>query len=85
MRNLKKYLDTPQRQMEEQNALHEIFDIMWPVEETPPPKLPDEVIMLEKSMIRGALNDCGQNRTKAAKRLGISRENLIYKIKKYKI
>jgi len=39
----------------------------------------------EKALINRALKEAGWNQTKAAKALGISRDNLRYRIKKYKI
>lgn len=47
--------------------------------------LPMEITRLEKDMIERAMLYHDQNRTRAAKDLGISRENLIYKLKKYKL
>ena len=39
---------------------------------------------VERTAILSALAETGGNRTQAAKRLGISRRNLIYKLQKYK-
>ena len=47
--------------------------------------LPERVKRLEISMIKDSMYAHDNNRTHAAKSLGISRELLIYKIKKYKI
>ncbi|MDB4378575.1 hypothetical protein N9Z41_02265 [bacterium] len=47
--------------------------------------LADEVARIEESRIREALVACGQNRTHAAKSLGIGRTLLLHKIKKYEI
>ena len=47
--------------------------------------LPERVAQLEQSAIRDALYANDGNRSAAAKELGISRELLHYKIKKYKI
>lgn len=83
----KVYIDNVETRLAEQQALYEVFSCIWPTdsEEDTPPKLTAEVEELEKSMIKNALAVEDQNKTKAAKRLGISRENLIYKIKKYNL
>lgn len=47
--------------------------------------LTDEIARIEESRIREALKECDQNRTHAAKNLGIGRTLLIHKIKKYEI
>ncbi len=50
--------------------------------------LPPEGIALtewERSLIEQALKECAGNQTKAAKRLGISRDTLRYRLKKYGI
>ncbi len=39
----------------------------------------------ERALVVKALNDCGWNQVKAAAALGISRDNLRYRIKKYKL
>ena len=39
----------------------------------------------EKALILNALKEQGWNQTRAAKALGISRDNLRYRVKKYKI
>jgi two-component system NtrC family response regulator len=39
----------------------------------------------EEKIIRGALDRCGWNRTKAAKHLNIPRHVLLYRMKKYNI
>lgn len=38
---------------------------------------------VEKSMLVEALNECGGNQSRAARRLGISRDTLRYRIKKF--
>jgi two-component system, NtrC family, response regulator AtoC len=40
---------------------------------------------VERNLIKNALQHCMQNKTKAAKLLGISRDKIRYKIKKYKL
>jgi DNA-binding NtrC family response regulator len=40
---------------------------------------------LERQMILRALNDTSWNQTKAAKRLGLSRQGLIKKIQRYQM
>ena len=44
-----------------------------------------EVESLELDIIQRAMYNAQSNRTHAAKALGISRESLIYKLKKYEI
>ncbi len=43
----------------------------------------DRVAAVERRTIEEALGACGGNQTKAARRLGISRRALIYKMEKY--
>lgn len=45
--------------------------------------LPDTLDVIEKNLIRHALEEAGNVQAKAAKALGISRSNLQYKMKKY--
>ena len=47
--------------------------------------LKTELKFLEMDMISNALETCNDNRTQAAKYLGISRELLIHKIKKHRL
>jgi two-component system, NtrC family, response regulator AtoC len=50
------------------------------------PGLPPEGVDLaqwEKTMIEEALREAGGNQTKAARRLGISRDTLRYRLKKF--
>ena len=44
--------------------------------------LPDAVRQLQRSMITAALERCGGNLTRAAKELGIQRQNLSQRIKR---
>jgi len=58
------------------------------VSATDTPALPPEGVDLaqwEKAMIERALRDAGGNQTKAAQRLGISRDTLRYRLKKFGI
>ena len=57
----------------------EFFDQVEPL------GLTDEIARIEETRIREALKECDQNRTHAAKNLGIGRTLLIHKIKKYEI
>ena len=71
---------------DEQDYFYNMFDEMWPMDEsTIKSKLNDEITELETRLITGAMVYASNNKTKAAKELGISRENLIYKLKKLKI
>jgi len=47
------------------------------------PYLKDKVVEIEIQMIREALEACGQNQQQAAKALGLSRQGLIKKMKRY--
>jgi Nif-specific regulatory protein len=47
--------------------------------------LPEEVEELEKVRIREALSACGQNQVRTARKLGLSRQGLINKLKRYGI
>ena len=47
--------------------------------------LQEEVEELEKQRIREALADCGFNQVRTARRLGLSRQGLINKLKRYNI
>ena len=49
------------------------------------PSLPDgvELSQWERSLIEQALRESGGNQTKAAQRLGISRDTLRYRLKKF--
>ena len=70
--------------MAEQDALYEAFEIIWHIGGTPPVArdLNDELTSLERVLIQDAMRDARDNKTKAAELLSISRENLIYKLKK---
>ena len=47
--------------------------------------LPARVAELERDAILGALRECGGNQTRAARKLGVSRRTLIYRMRKYGI
>jgi transcriptional regulator with PAS, ATPase and Fis domain len=47
--------------------------------------LADAVEQMEKEMIRRAMRECGGNKTKAARSLGISRRGLLNKLQRYHI
>jgi transcriptional regulator with PAS, ATPase and Fis domain len=67
----------------EQDALHDIFETLWPYEPDPIKRdLNDELTSLERVLVQDAMRDARNNKTKAAELLNISRENLIYKLKK---
>tara|TARA_A200000159_G_scaffold8360_1_gene7173 strand:+ start:1701 stop:1958 length:258 start_codon:yes stop_codon:yes gene_type:complete len=70
--------------MAEQDALYEAFEIIWPIGGPPPVArdLNNELTSLERVLIQDAMRDARDNKTKAAELLSISRENLIYKLKK---
>jgi len=80
-----------ERLLEEQLALATSPQALTSTSQPPPiapvqDTLPPEGIALakwERSLIEQALKECGGNQTKAAKRLGISRDTLRYRLKKY--
>ena len=47
--------------------------------------MPDAVEQLERQMILDALEETGWNKTKAAKKLGVSRRNLIRKVQAFEL
>ena len=68
---------------QEQDALYEIFSVMWPQDPDPVKcDLNNELSSLEKVLVQDAMQSVNNNKTKAAELLNISRENLIYKLKK---
>lgn len=77
--------DEHEHYLEEQNAIWDMFDECWPQDDIKPSTLPQEVEQLELNLIEGAMSVAKKNKTKAAKALGISRENLIYKLRKYEL
>mgnify|MGYP001170565903 CR=1 FL=1 len=76
----------PEQQLQsrkEQDALYEIFSVIWPHDPDPVKcDLNDELSSLEKVLVQDAMRSVNNNKTKAASLLNISRENLIYKLKK---
>lgn len=77
--------DEHENYLEEQNAIWDLFDECWPQDDIKPSTLPQQVGQLELNLIEGAMSVAKKNKTKAAKALGISRENLIYKLRKYEL
>ena len=72
-----------QTRLAEQEALHDIFETLWPYEPDPIKRdLNDELTSLERVLVQDAMRNARNNKTKAAELLNISRENLIYKLKK---
>ena len=72
-----------QTRLAEQEALHDMFEEMWPHDPDPVVRdLNDELSSLERVLLQDAMRDARNNKTKAAELLNISRENLIYKLKK---
>jgi|TARA_B100001094_G_scaffold23738_1_gene20102 transcriptional regulator with PAS, ATPase and Fis domain len=73
-------------QKEEQDIIWNTLDELWPsnkeIEQT---KLPDEVDKFIIDRIKEALIECNNNRTHTAKKLGIKRETLLAKLKKFKL
>ena len=56
-----------------------------PPADLPDETLPDAVTRLEKSLIRRALHAAGGNRADAARRLGIPRQALYDKLRRYEL
>lgn len=71
---------------EEQELLWSTFDDLWPVkEEHHQTSLPNEVEKFMIDKIKDALIECNYNRTHTAKKLGIKRETLLAKLKKFQL
>tara|TARA_A200000159_G_scaffold141161_2_gene143800 strand:- start:45 stop:269 length:225 start_codon:yes stop_codon:yes gene_type:complete len=72
--------------MNEQNELWNQMELAFPSDKLYfTERLNDSISNLEKEMITNAMYESSNNKTVAAKCLGISRENLIYKLKKYNL
>lgn len=73
------------KDMTEQDALWELFEKQWPRDATEETfiDLPNEVDDFIIDKIKDALIECNNNRTHAAERLGLKRETLLAKMKKY--
>ena len=81
----KRTKDEHENYLAEQNALWDMFDDCWPQDDIKPSTLPQEVEQLELNLIESAMSVANKNRTKTAKALGISRENIIYNLRKYEL
>ena len=70
---------------QEQQAFWDTFDEIWPVQERPAEDkcLHEEVDDFIIDKIAAALKECNHNRTHTADKLGIKRETLLAKMKKY--
>lgn len=55
------------------------LDIRWRV------TMPEAIERVERHMIAQALSEAGGNKSEAARRLGVSRRNLLRKIKRYEL
>jgi len=71
--------------MSEKNEAEWIWEQLEYFDTSEPLLLTEEIARIEESRIREALKECDQNRTHAARNLGIGRTLLIHKIKKYEI
>ena len=82
-------LQEAERKHKEQQAFWDVFDDIWPPEERNKPEkeddkcLHDEVDDFIIDKIASALKECNHNRTHTADKLGIKRETLLAKMKKY--
>jgi len=80
-----KTLENGQKIHEEQQAFWDTFDEIWPTEERHVEDrcLHEEVDDFIIDKIAAALKECNHNRTHTADKLGIKRETLLAKMKKY--
>jgi len=80
-----KTLEQGQKIHKEQQAFWDTFEEMWPKEERHVEEkcLHDEVDDFIIDKIAAALKECNHNRTHTADKLGIKRETLLAKMKKY--
>ena len=86
LKHLKYIKDENEKIRIEQDALWEALEDLVPINSfNDSYSLTEEMENLEMSAINDALSNSNQNRTKAAKLLGIGRTNLIAKMKKYRI
>tara|TARA_Y100000287_G_C13997731_1_gene245976 strand:+ start:98 stop:370 length:273 start_codon:yes stop_codon:yes gene_type:complete len=78
-------LEEAKKITKEQQAFWDTFDEIWPIEEHIEDEkcLHDEVDDFIIDKIAAALKECNHNRTHTADKLGIKRETLIAKMKKY--
>ena len=84
LKHLKYIKDENERIRTEQDALWEALEDLVPINSfSDSYSLTEEMENLEMSAINDALSNSNQNRTRAAKLLGIGRTNLIAKMKKY--
>ena len=67
------------------NELPERIAVLAPVAPRPPSPMRDRLDDVERRALVEALRVTAGNRTHAAKRLGISRRALLYKLKKYNL
>ena len=73
---------------EEQDIIWDTLDELWPIEiynEIQQTNLPDEVDKFIIDKIKDALIECNNNHTHTAKKLGIKRETLLAKMKKFRL
>ena len=71
---------------EEQDIIWDTLDELWPIDnEIKQTNLPDEVDKFIIDKIKDALIECNNNHTHTAKKLGIKRETLLAKLKKFKL
>jgi len=74
------------KDMTEQDALWELFEKQWPTDvPSEPISLPNEVDDFIIDKIKDALIECNNNRTHTAEHLGLKRETLLAKMKKYEL
>ena len=71
---------------EEQDIIWNTLDELWPIDnEIKQTNLPDEVDKFIIDKIKDALIECNNNHTHTAKKLGIKRETLLAKMKKFRL
>jgi transcriptional regulator with PAS, ATPase and Fis domain len=78
-------LEEAEKIHKEQQAFWDTFEEIWPVQERIEKEkcLHDEVDDFIIDKIASALKECNHNRTHTADKLGIKRETLLAKMKKY--
>ena len=78
-------LKKAEQKHKEQEEFWNLFNDIWSVDESTPYSLTNEVDQLQIDKIQQALDNNNGNRTHAAKELGIKRETLLAKIKRYSL
>lgn len=78
-------LKQAEQKHKEQEEFWNLFNDIWSVDESKQYSLNEEVDQLQINKIQQALDENNGNKTYAAKALGIKRETLLAKIKRYSL